>query len=85
MQQPPPDPVDEWPERPGFEVVWRVDDRSALLVEGDRTKCRRPGCVRPACWELRRSNGWWSYCDWHTYGREIRDDGVYMRRFEEVA
>lgn len=81
----PPDPLRIAPERTTQEPqVGVVEDGFVWIPEegGDsymawRTtlqstkKCRAPKCRRRACAELRRTNGWWAYCDEHLYGRAI--------------
>lgn len=76
LQPPPDEPLNSAPP-PGYQEDW-IEASDARIVDGG--KCRRPGCRRPAVWELRRSNGWWRYCDWHTYGRRIEDGRVLIRR-----
>jgi hypothetical protein len=83
-EQPPPDQPAEAGRAPaGYRIVW-VETEDARLVEpGTERKCRRPGCQRPAVWELQRSNGWWAYCDWHHYGKRIRGKKILSRRVVE--
>jgi hypothetical protein len=66
----------------GFTVEWREEAASRIATDEERAerKCRWPGCQRPAAWALMRRNGWWLYCDWHTYGRRIDVDQVLARR-----
>lgn len=89
-RQPPPDPINEdWDPPPGFRYEWAErDDRRLATPEelsGGWRKCRRPGCARPVVWTLLRSNGWWFYCDWHTYGSRITETAVLSRRLVEDA
>lgn len=72
-------------------IEWLPDSgwtTSPEVVAGK--KCRQRGCRRPAVAALRRSNGWWCYCDEpeHLYGRRI-ENGVVLhwrvKRGDEVA
>lgn len=80
--QPGPDPIPADREPPdGFALVWVPENVNEWrLVAAPRQKCRRPGCRRPAVAEMRRSNGWWRYCDWHLYGRRIEDGRLLGRK-----
>jgi hypothetical protein len=87
IAQPPPDPPNEYDAPEGFEYVWEpVSPDDCRVARGDERgrMCRRPGCRRPPAIALMRRNGWWLYCDWHTYGRRVErapdGTGVVLRR-----
>jgi hypothetical protein len=91
LLQPPADKQYALTAPPGYEVVL-VKRTDAKLVDGGN--CRRPGCRRTAVWALDRSYRRfpgasrvvpWRYCDWHTYGNEIRDDGVYRHVLRKIG
>ena len=83
MKQPPRDPESNWSDPPpGYEVVWTQlpGRRVATAEEAAHRGCRRPGCKRtPVVMAVKRSNGWWLYCDWHTYGSKIEDGRCLQR------
>lgn len=82
LPQPPPDnPVDESPVGEGYQAAWIKDYHCRVATQAERADrlCRRPGCRRAPDMALRRSNGWWLYCDWHCYGRRIVN-GVVLHR-----
>ena len=63
------------------EKVWVLDRHSRPIDDG--RLCRRKigvreVCRRPAVMVLDRVNGEWAYCDQHTYGREVRENGCYF-------
>jgi hypothetical protein len=86
-KQPPPDPVIEYEEPPpGYKVVWtQLPGRRVATEEETKRKCRRPGCRRQPVLALQRSNGWWLYCDWHTYGTKIEDGRALSRVIRPIA
>jgi hypothetical protein len=71
-------------ENPPEGLEWVVDPNWQVTSEG--RMCRRHGCLHTAVARLDRSHGygatrrWWHYCEWHLYGREIRDGKVVWRR-----
>lgn len=73
---------DPGPAPAGFRWVWAPDDRCrpATVAEHRERRCRRPRCGRPAVMALRRSNGWWLYCERHLYGRRIANGVVQFRK-----
>lgn len=88
LTQPAPDTVIEWTDPPeGYEVVWEDDDRCRVATDEETAerKCRRPGCQRAPVMALKRTNGWWLYCDWHMYGRRIEDGVVKHRILREIS
>jgi hypothetical protein len=97
VTQPGPDPVGgPLHERVGFTIQWVPEDATfssnwRLVTDAEReTKsCRRPGCQRPVAAALHRKHSfrsrdtwvWWFYCDWHLYGRRIRDGALERRAY----
>lgn len=75
--QPPPD--QSFQTRPIY--GWRPDTQWRCPSEYGR--CRRIGCQRAPVADFKRAYRWWAYCDWHLYGRRIRDGVVEIPIFVE--
>lgn len=68
----------------GFVRVWLPDHgwRTVSREEGEAKRCRwgagyhRRSCGRVSVAALKRTNGWWHYCEQHLYGRRLSDDGT---------
>ena len=61
------------------DYVWVKDTGFELLPSTSTWKCRRMlasprrMCPNRAVVALKRSNGWWNYCEEHMYGRRIKN------------
>lgn len=80
---PNPHPEHEWPDPPsGYHIEWtETPDRRVVTDEERGRPCRGSRrCPGQVVMALKRSTGWWFYCDQHMYGSRLRDGVIVSRR-----